>query len=181
MKKLLIAVDMQNDFVTGALGSPQAQAIVANVNTKVERYRQNGDTVLFTRDTHYEDYLSTQEGKYLPIPHCIEGTEGHLIVGELDTEGSEVFDKPHFGSLALAALVAKGNYDEVELCGLCTDICVVSNAIILKAQLPETPITVDASCCAGVTEESHNAALLTMKKCQVNVTCVPNPVDKCNS
>ena len=167
MKKLLIVVDMQNDFITGALGSPQAQAILPNVKAKIETYKQNGGKIIFTRDTHRDNYLSTQEGKFLPVPHCIEGTEGHLIAGGLDTAGSELFDKPTFGSLELAKLVAEGSYDEIELCGLCTDICVTSNAIILKAQLPETKIIVDPKCCAGVTEESHDAALLTMKMCQV--------------
>lgn len=170
MKKLLIVIDMQNDFITGALGSPQAKQILQNVKAKIERYKQNGDGVLFTRDTHYGNYLTTQEGKYLPVAHCIEGTEGHLIADSLDTDGCEVFDKPTFGSLELARKVAAGVYEKVELCGLCTDICVVSNALILKAQLPETKITVDARCCAGVTEESHEAALLTMKMCQVDIT-----------
>ena len=169
MNKLLIVVDMQNDFITGALGSKQAQAILPNVKTKIEHYRQNGDKIIFTRDTHHDNYLSTQEGKYLPVVHCIEGTEGHFISDELDTNDCRIFDKPTFGSLELAKLVAEGGYDEVELCGLCTDICVVSNAIILKAQLPETKITVDPRCCAGVTEESHRAALLTMKNCQVDI------------
>jgi len=169
MTKLLIVVDMQNDFITGTLGSTQAQAVLSNVKTKIERYRQNGDNILFTRDTHQDNYLATQEGKYLPVAHCIEGTKGHLIADVLDTDGCEIFNKPAFGSLKLADKVAKGNYDEIELCGLCTDICVVSNALILKAQLPETTITVDARCCAGVTDESHEAALLTMQMCQVNI------------
>jgi Amidases related to nicotinamidase len=169
MKKLLIVVDMQNDFITGALGSLQAQQIVPAVKAKIEMYRQSGDKVLFTRDTHDDDYMATQEGKYLPIVHCVEGTAGHLIAVGLNADGCEIFDKPTFGSLELAEQVAAGKYDEIELCGLCTDICVVSNALILKAQLPETKISVDASCCAGVTEESHKSALLTMKMCQVNV------------
>ena len=169
MKKLLIVVDMQNDFITGTLGSQQAQAILPNVKAKIEHYKQNGGKIIFTRDTHHDNYLATQEGKYLPVAHCIEGTAGHLIAEELDTTGCELFDKPNFGSLELAKRVADGGYDEIELCGLCTDICVVSNAIILKAQLPETKVTVDPLCCAGVTEESHKAALLTMKMCQVRV------------
>ena len=169
MKRLLIVVDMQNDFITGALGSPQAQRIVPAVKTKIEKYMQNNDEVLFTRDTHYDNYLETQEGKYLPVTHCIEGTNGHFITNELNSVVCDIFDKPTFGSLKLAKQVADGDFDEVELCGLCTDICVVSNALILKAQLPETEITVDARCCAGVTEQSHKAALLTMKMCQVNV------------
>lgn len=169
MKKLLIVIDMQNDFITGSLGSPQAQQILPNVKAKIEDYQQRGDNVLFTRDTHSDNYLTTQEGKYLPVIHCIEGTNGHLIVSDLNTDGCEIFDKPNFGSLELAEKVAAGAYDEVELCGLCTDICVVSNALILKAKLPETKISVDARCCAGVTDESHKAALLTMKMCQVDV------------
>lgn len=169
MKKLLIVIDMQNDFLTGTLGTPQACLVLPKVNEKIRRYKQNGDKVLFTRDTHGEDYLETQEGRILPVVHCVKGSYGHLISEELDTEGGAVFDKPSFGSLELAGKVAGGGFDEVELCGVCTDICVVSNALILKAQLPETKITVDAECCAGVTEESHRAALLTMKMCQVNV------------
>ena len=169
MEKLLIVVDMQNDFITGTLGSPQAQAILPKVKAKIEDYMQNRGKILFTRDTHHDNYLATQEGRHLPTVHCIEGTEGHLIANELGADSFEVFDKPTFGSLELAEMAAKGNYSEIELCGLCTDICVVSNALILKAKLPETAITVDAQCCAGVTDESHKAALLTMKMCQVNV------------
>ena len=171
MKKLLIVVDMQNDFITGALGSKQAQAIVPYVKAKIEQYKKEGHKVLLTRDTHFENYLSTQEGKNLPVPHCIKGTDGHLIAKELNAEGCEVFDKLSFGSIELAKRItelAKG-CDEIELCGLCTDICVVSNALILKAQLPETKVVVDAKACAGVTDESHKAALLTMKMCQVEV------------
>ena len=169
MKKLLIVVDMQNDFITGALGSPQAERILPGVKAKIEDYKRNGDKVIFTRDTHHDNYLTTQEGKYLPVIHCVEGTGGHLIADALAADGCEVFDKPNFGSLELAKKVADGGFDEIELCGLCTDICVVSNALILKAQLPETKVTVDARCCAGVTEESHSAALLTMQMCQVTV------------
>jgi len=180
MKKLLIVIDMQNDFVTGSLGLPQAEKIVTTVKSKIEEYKKNGDRVIFTRDTHTDNYLETQEGRHLPVVHCIEGTEGHRIIDDLDTSGCEVFDKPAFGSIELAEMLAlkgafgqrtdKCEYDEIELCGLCTDICVISNALILKAMLPETRITVDPSYCAGVTEESHEAALMTMKMCQVNVT-----------
>ena len=169
MKKLLIVVDMQNDFITGTLGSVQAQRILPNVKAKIEQYKKSGDHIIFTRDTHCGKYLQTQEGRYLPVIHCVEGTNGHLIADELDVEGCEIFDKPNFGSLKLAQRAAEGGFDAIELCGLCTDICVVSNALILKAKLPETKITVDAQCCAGVSEESHNAALLTMKMCQVEV------------
>ena len=168
MKKLLIVVDMQNDFITGALGSPQAQAILPHVKAKIDLNKQNGGDVIYTRDTHNDDYLSTQEGKLLPVAHCIEGTVGHEIADGLYEDGAIIFDKPNFGSLELAEQIAAGGeYDEIELCGLCTDICVVSNAIILKARLPETTISVDPACCAGVTVESHKAALLTMKMCQV--------------
>ncbi len=169
MGKLLIVIDMQNDFVTGTLGSKEAENIVSNVRAKIREYKSNGDTVLFTRDTHYENYLETQEGKNLPVVHCVKGTEGHEIVKDLNITDCEILDKPSFGSLDLGEKVAQGNYDEVELCGLCTDICVVSNAIILKAKLPETKISVDPKCCAGVTVESHNAAIITMKMCQVNI------------
>ncbi len=169
MKKLLLVIDMQNDFVTGSLGSKEAEKIVINVKEKIEQYKNNNYDIIFTRDTHFENYLETQEGRNLPVVHCVKGTVGHEIIKELDTKGYEVVDKPSFGSIELSEKVAQGIYDEVELCGLCTDICVVSNAVILKARLPETIITVDSKCCAGVTEESHNAALCTMKMCQVNV------------
>ena len=169
MKELLIVVDMQNDFITGALGTPQAQTVVSAVAQKIAEYKNKNADIIFTRDTHDADYLNTMEGRRLPVVHCIEGTRGHLIADALDTGGCVVIDKPHFGSLELAERAAAGNYGRVELCGLCTDICVVSNALILKARLPETDITVDAGCCAGVTEESHRAALLTMRMCQVEI------------
>jgi len=169
MKKLLIVVDMQNDFITGALGSRQAKRILPNVIAKVDEYKADCCEIIFTRDTHHNGYLSTQEGRLLPVIHCVEGTEGHKVASGLETDGCTVLDKPAFGSLKLAETAAKGGYDEIELCGLCTDICIVSNALIIKAQLPETKITVDAGCCAGTSEEGHKAALLTMKMCQVNV------------
>jgi len=169
MKKLLIVVDMQNDFIAGPLGSKRAEDILPNVKARVEEYKANGDKIIFTRDTHDENYLATQEGKCLPVIHCINGSEGHKISSELDTDGCVVFDKPTFGSLELADLAAVGEFEEIEICGLCTDICIVSNALILKARLPETRVTVDADCSAGVTDESHKAALLTMKMCQVDV------------
>ena len=169
MKKLLIVVDMQNDFITGTLGSERAEKILPNVRAKVEEYKKNGDEIIFTRDTHYEDYLETQEGRRLPVIHCVSGSEGHEIASELDTAGCVIFDKPTFGSLMLADLAAEGEYEEIEVCGLCTDICIVSNALILKARLPETKVKVDADCSAGVTDEGHRAALLTMKMCQVDV------------
>ena len=172
MSKLLIVIDMQNDFITGSLGSVQAQAIVPSVRAKIDAYKQAGDKIIFTRDTHFGDYLQTQEGRMLPIVHCIAGTDGHKIAEELDTDDCEIFDKTSFGSLALAEHIEETTHgvNEIELIGLCSDICVVSNALILKAQFPETAITVDSQCCAGVTEESHNAALLILKACQVGVT-----------
>ena len=174
MKKLLIVVDMQNDFITGALGTKAAEMIVPLVAAKIKEYERCGNggdecNIIFTRDTHHDNYLETQEGALLPVPHCIEGAPGHLIAEGLAVCGYKIIDKPTFGSLELAEIAAAGGYDEIELCGLCTDICVVSNALILKVKLPETKVTVDASCCAGVTEESHAAALLTMKMCQVDV------------
>ena len=165
MKKTLIVVDMQKDFVDGALGSKEAVAIVENVKAKIGEYRKNGDEVIFTRDTHQADYMSTNEGKYLPVEHCIEGTEGWEIIPELDVQGAKVINKPTFGYLNWKDY----DFEEVELIGLCTDICVVSNALIIKAQFPEIKVSVDASCCAGVTPESHEAALTTMKMCQVEV------------
>ena len=171
MKKLLIVVDMQKDFITGTLGSSQAQAIVPFVKTKIEEYRGSGGRIIFTKDTHGGDYLETQEGRRLSVVHCVAGTDGHDIAGELDTAGCEIFEKTSFGSSALAEYLAEtiGDTDEIELCGLCSDICVVSNALILKARFPETLVTIDTRCCAGVTQKSHEAALLTMKMCQVNV------------
>ncbi len=169
MKKILMVIDMQNDFITGALGTKAAEKIVPNVQAKIETYRQEKNRVVFTRDTHQKNYLTTQEGTYLPIEHCIEGTEGHQITKALDTTGWEIIDKPHFGTLDLGKKCMEDSIEEIELCGLCTDICVVSNALILKAQFPETQITVDVQCCAGVTKESHQAAILTMKMCQINV------------
>ncbi len=165
MRKTLIVVDMQKDFVDGALGSKEAVAIVENVKAKIAKYRENGDEMIFTRDTHQADYMSTNEGKYLPVEHCIEGSEGWKIIPELEVKDAPVINKPTFGYLSWKDY----ELEEVELIGLCTDICVVSNALIIKAQFPEIKVSVDASCCAGVTPESHEAALTTMKMCQVEV------------
>ena len=169
MKKTLIVIDMQNDFIDGALGTKEAQAIVPNVKKKIEEYKARGDEVIFTRDSHLEDYLETNEGKHLSIEHCIFNTHGWEITNELDTTGCIYVDKYSFGWTGWRQFVEFFDFEEIELVGLCTDICVVSNALILKAQFPEIDITVDASCCAGVTPESHKAALLTMKMCQINV------------
>ena len=167
--KVLCVIDMQNDFIDGALGTKEAEAIVENVKAKIELYRKNGDTVIFTRDTHTEDYMNTQEGKNLPVPHCIKGSKGWEVSEKLDTASDKIIDKPTFGSFELAEYISTlADVDEIELIGLCTDICVISNAMILKARFTETPIKVDSSCCAGVTPESHTNALGTMKMCQIN-------------
>lgn len=170
MKKLLIVIDLQNDFINGSLGSVQAQGIVNNVKDKIELYHQKGDKVIFTRDTHYDNYLDTQEGKSLPVKHCIINTDGWDITNELSFDNTVIWDKKSFGSPELAEYIRKElDIDEIELVGLCTDICVISNALILKAFMPEVKITVDASCCAGVTPESHKNALAAMKMCQINI------------
>lgn len=166
MKKTLIVVDMQKDFIDGALGTDEAVAIVENVKRKIAKYQADGEEIIFTRDTHQENYLDTNEGKYLPVPHCIEGTKGWQIPEDIAVEGAVYLNKPSFGYLDWK----KYHLEEVELIGLCTDICVVSNALIIKALYPEIKVSVDASCCAGVTPESHQAALTTMKMCQVEVT-----------
>ncbi len=165
MKKTLIVIDMQNDFIDGSLGTAEAVQIVGNVAAKIQEYKSRGDEIIFTRDTHHENYMETNEGKHLPVVHCIEGTKGWEIREELDTEGAKIIDKPSFG------YTKWGDYDfeEVELVGLCTDICVVSNALIIKALFPEIKVSVDSGCCAGVTPESHEAALKTMQMCQVEI------------
>ena len=173
MKKLLIVVDMQKDFVDGALGSAEAVAIVPNVVKKIEGF--DGD-IIVTYDTHEENYMQTQEGAHLPVPHCIKGTPGweldEKVQAALDNKMYTCVEKPTFGSVALVELI-KTVYDpkdlEIELCGLCTDICVVSNALLLKANFPEIPIAVDSTCCAGVTPETHQAALATMACCQIDI------------
>lgn len=174
MKKILVVVDMQNDFIDGALGTKEAREIVENVRKKIEDYE--GCQVFATRDTHGENYSETSEGRHLPVPHCIKGTKGweirEEIAGALQKVNGEIIDKPTFGSELLSERIAElGKAEElsIELVGLCTDICVVSNALLLKAKVPEAVISVDAACCAGVTRESHEAALLTMKMCQVEV------------
>ncbi len=165
--KTLVVVDMQKDFIDGALGTKEAVAIVPNVAKKIEEYRTNGNQIIFTRDTHQKNYLDTQEGKNLPVEHCIEGTDGWQIAKELVVSANDlVINKVTFGHVWNRDLI-KGT--EIELVGLCTDICVISNALGLKSVLPEIPICVDASCCAGVTSQSHTNALEAMKMCQINV------------
>ena len=170
MKQLLIVVDMQNDFVSGALGTAEARAILPAVNAKIAA----AERIIFTLDTHGTDYLSTQEGRNLPVAHCIKDTWGHALAdGMCVPTGATLLEKPTFGSLALGELVCrlfeKNEIDSVELIGLCTDICVISNALLLKACCAELPVSVDAACCAGVTPESHQNALNAMKMCQITV------------
>lgn len=165
MKKTLIVVDMQNDFIDGALGTKEALGIVENVKKKITQYVDNGDEVIFTRDTHQENYLETNEGKHLPVEHCIEGTNGWAIADGLEVDNAIYINKKSFGFTDWREY----NLEEVELVGLCTDICVVSNALIIKALYPEIKVSVDSKCCAGVTPQSHEAALTTMKMCQVEV------------
>lgn len=169
-KKVLVVVDMQNDFIDGALGTKEAQEIVENVFWKIEACRATEDLIIFTRDTHYEDYLYSAEGIKLPIKHCIRPTDGWQITSDIPILDEDIIiNKPTFGSLELAEVIDNYNISAIELVGLCTDICVISNAMILKAKFPEIPISVDASCCAGVTPESHENALKAMQMCQIEV------------
>ncbi|MCI9176276.1 MAG: cysteine hydrolase [Lachnospiraceae bacterium] len=170
MRKILVVVDMQKDFIDGSLGTKEARAIVNPVIEKMKSYGKSD--IYVTRDTHGENYLETAEGKKLPVVHCVKGTEGWQLHPEIEAlaEPSHILDKPAFGSIDLMELLKQENEKEpleIELVGLCTDICVVSNALLLKAAMPEIPIRVDASCCAGVTPDSHKAALLTMRMCQI--------------
>lgn len=167
--KLLVVVDMQHDFIDGALGTPEARRILPRVTERVRVARLNGETVVFTRDTHEEDYLSTQEGERLPVVHCVRGTRGWQLAEGLATEGERVFDKPAFGSTELAKFAAEGAFAEAELIGVCTDICVISNALLLKAFAPELRVSVRADCCAGATPAGHETALAAMHACQVDI------------
>ena len=172
MRKILIVIDMQNDFIDAALGTKEAVAIVDSVKEKIRSYP--AEDVIATMDTHGENYMETQEGKYLPVPHCIKGSDGWQIRPDIDEllTGAKIYEKPTFGSTALAAdlkAIADKEEIELELIGLCPDICVVSNALLLKAAMPEVKISVDPSCCAGVTPEKHLAALETMRSCQIQI------------
>ena len=171
MQNILLVIDMQNDFIDGALGTPEAVAIVPKVREKIRSF---DGTVLFTRDTHGENYMETQEGKNLPVPHCIRGTDGWQIRSELEElRVTEPIDKGTFGSDELGKILRDLNDEDpigiITVIGLCTDICVISNALLAKAFLPEVPIEVDASCCAGVTPESHENALKAMASCQIRI------------
>lgn len=165
---VLVVIDMQNDFIDGVLGTEEAVKIVPNVKKKIEEYEKNGDSIIFTQDTHFDFYLVTQEGRKLPIPHCIQGTDGWQIADDLNKNNHIAVKKHSFGykywldfNLDIAS--------EIEIIGVCTDICVISNALILKASFHQIPIKVDASCCAGTTPELHKAALEVMKSCQIDI------------
>lgn len=173
MKKLLVVVDMQNDFISGSLGSEDAKKIVPNVVEKIKEWE--GD-IICTLDTHKGNYMETREGKFLPIPHCVEKEWGWQLEKEISQalfdrmgkgENVELLKKGTFGSIELPSIVAKGNYDYIEILGLVSEICVVSNAMLLKANFPETEIAVDEACCAGVTPKKHKAAMEVMKSCQI--------------
>lgn len=183
MKKILVVVDMQNDFVDGALGTKEAVSIVPKVVDKINAYKEAGYPIYFTQDTHTQDYLETQEGKNLPVAHCIKGTKGWGLQAEIDALAKEVeaqshkkviFEKGIFGGEELAQVLREEievpRETTIELVGLCTDICVLSNSILFKTYMPEVIIEVDASCCAGVTPESHKNALAAMKMCQIHIT-----------
>lgn len=172
MKNILVAIDLQKDFINGALGTAEAVAMLPKAVNKIKGFK--GD-VLYTMDTHSNDYLSTREGRRLPVAHCIKGSDGWRLAPEIEAvkaSDAPVFEKPTFGSTALASFIAETYGEEdlrIELIGLCTDICVISNAMLLKAALPEADIVVDSSCCAGVTPTSHQNALEAMKVCQIDI------------
>lgn len=171
MSRILIVVDMQNDFIDGSLGTAEAVATLPNVVKKINNF--SGE-IYCTLDTHSSDYLQTSEGRHLPVVHCVRGTWGWQLNEEIAAavgEKAEIIEKPTFGSVELAHILAAkaDEIEEIELVGLCTDICVVSNALLLKAVMPEKTIRVDSSCCAGVSAESHEAALQTMRMCQIEV------------
>lgn len=175
MSKLLIVVDMQNDFIDGALGTPEAQKIIENVNRKIVEYDRQGHLVIFTADTHGASYADTQEGRNLPAAHCIRGTHGWEISSRLfRPKDAPVIEKDTFGSKALGIMLMElersgETPEDIQLIGLCTDICVISNALLVKTFLPEVPVSVDSTCCAGVTPESHENALKAMEMCQIRI------------
>lgn len=172
--KCLVVIDVQNDFVSGSLGTPEAQAMLPRLEEKLRGFE---GCVWMTLDTHGADYMDTQEGKHLPVPHCVRETEGWQLAGDLgklaESFGAGIVEKPTFGSeelvASLKALYEAGELESIELVGLCTDICVVSNALMLKAAMPELPMSVDSACCAGVTPQKHEAALEVMRSCQIAV------------
>lgn len=167
--KILVVVDMQNDFIDGSLGTKEAVSIVPNVIEKIKKYENNHDLIIFTKDTHFDNYLETMEGKKLPVAHCIKGTKGHDIPSDILREHDLVIEKLTFGSKDLIKYLEKVEFEEIELIGLCTDICVISNALLIKAYFPEKKVSVDSSCSAGVTPTSHNEAINTMRMCQIEI------------
>ncbi len=168
MKRYLIVIDVQKDFVDGALGTAEAVAIIPRVKEKIAEYKKRGDEIIYTRDTHGESYLATNEGRHLPLVHCIKGTDGWQLYDGIYNEGSRVIDKPSFGFNGWSSYITEEDAS-IEIIGLCTDICVVSNALILKALFPNAIISVDPSACAGVTPATHEAAISTMKMCQIEM------------
>ncbi len=182
MQKILIVIDMQNDFLDGSLSTPQAKEILPSVLEKLSEYRYN--PIYLTKDTHFSDYLSTPEGKLLPVPHCIKDTTGHDFPDEINAvipslKEAHIIEKNTFGSLALSDTIMEryGNEVSIELVGLVTDICVVTNALLLKTFIPSADITVDARCCSGVTIEKHKSALEVMQSCHINVINMENKDD----
>jgi len=174
MRKYLIVVDMQRDFIDGALGTREAMAVVPAVVERIRAALEQGRLLLFTQDTHQPDYMDTSEGRHLPVPHCVEGTEGWLLHEAVAPYAAATLKKPSFGSPALAELLRReavngGENLDIELCGVCTDICVVSNALLLRAHLPEATLSVHREACAGVTPARHEAALEVMAACQIEV------------
>ncbi|MCR5178713.1 MAG: cysteine hydrolase [Lachnospiraceae bacterium] len=190
MKKALIVIDMQNDFLTGALRNEEGIQAIPRVADRIRKAAESGETVIYTRDTHFEEtYMGSEEGKNLPVPHCIRGTKGweiapklqELIPADAVTIGIDdsvapalgaqtvVIDKPTFGSAGLGELLKSEGFEEVELVGVCTDICVISNALLTKAFLPNAHVSVDPACCAGVTPDSHNTALDAMRACHIEI------------
>ena len=167
--KILVVVDMQNDFIDGSLGTAEAVSIVPRVIDKIKEYEKDDSLIIYTKDTHFDNYLDTSEGRNLPVKHCIKGTFGHDIPSDILRSHDLIFEKLTFGSVELAAYLEEVEFDSVELIGLCTDICVISNALLIKAHFPEKEVLVDSSCCAGVTPDTHTAALTTMKMCQIKV------------
>ena len=169
MKKLLVIVDMQNDFVDGALAASGGIDAVRSARALIEKEHQQGTQIVFTKDWHGANYLETQEGKRLPVPHCIAGTRGAELYDGLYLKDAKVFEKSAFASLELARFVRDEGFDEVLFAGICTDICVVSNALLVKAYCPEARVAVYASACAGTTKENHLAALQTLRSCQIDI------------
>lgn len=172
MKKILVVVDYQNDFVDGSLGFPKAVSLESKIAEKIEEYRKTGGEVAFTFDTHEKNYLNTQEGKKLPVPHCLRGTEGwklHKKIASARTDSDRCFEKGTFGSLKLAEYLSQNDYDSVELVGLVSNICVLSNAVLAKAALPEAEILVDADCTASADEKMNREALDVMLGLQITV------------